>query len=240
MSTTMRRTRLWDLPVRLVHWSFVALLPALWLSAENGKIDLHKTLGLIMLGLVVFRLLWGLYGSSTARFANFVKSPGAVLRYLKGVRSGETETAVGHNPAGGWSVVILLLLLAAQATVGLFTIDVDGIESGPLNYLVSYDMGDVLREVHELLFNLILAVVGLHVAAIVFYAVVKKDRLVPPMVTGSRDLPASLPAPRIAALWKAIPAILIAAALAWWVGKGAPRSLAELNAPPPPSAADYM
>jgi len=240
MAAALRRTRLWDLPIRLVHWSFVLLLPALWGTAETGRIDLHKTLGLIMLGLVVFRLLWGLYGSSTARFASFVKGPRAVIGYLRTLRAGHSETPAGHNPLGGWSVILLLSLLALQSVIGLFTIDVDGIESGPLNYLVSYDAGDVLREAHELVFNLIVATVALHIAAIVFYAVVKKDRLVPPMVTGSRDLPASLPAPRIAPLWQAIPAILLAAALAWWLGMGAPRSLAALTAPPPPSAADYM
>lgn len=240
MTEGTRKTKLWDLPVRLVHWSFVLLLPALWASAEFGKIDLHKTLGLVMLGLVLFRILWGLVGSSTARFATFVKGPGKVIAYLRGLRGGEAEAVAGHNPAGGWSVVILLGLLAAQVGVGLFTQDVDGIESGPLNHLVSYDTADKLREVHELLFNLILAFVVIHVAAIVFYAVVKKDRLVPAMVTGSKDLPESVPAPKMAPLWRAIPLIIIAAAFSWWVSKGAPRSLEELNAPPAPSAEEYM
>ena len=240
MAGGIRRTKLWDLPVRLVHWSFVALLPALWWTGEEGEIDLHRTLGLIMLGLVVFRVLWGLYGSSTARFASFVKGPRAVLAYVRGLRGGEHRAVAGHNAAGGWSVVILLSLLAAQVSVGLFAQDVDGIASGPLNYMVSYETGDALRGVHGLLFNLILLFAIVHIAAIIFYTFVKKDPLVPPMVSGSRDLPEDLPPPRIAPLWKAIPAAVLAAALAVWIGMGAPRSLEQATAPPLPSAEDYM
>jgi len=241
MSEGMRRTKLWDLPVRLTHWSFVALLPALWGSAELGKIDLHKTLGLIMLGLVLFRILWGLIGSQTARFTQFVKGPSTVLAYMRGLRSGEEVAAVvGHNPMGAVSVVLLLGLLAAQVTVGLFTQDVDGVESGPLNFMVTYETADSLRGVHELLFNLILAFVVLHLAAILFYTFKKKDRLVPPMITGSKDLPDTVLAPRMAPLWRALPLIVIAAAFSWWLGKGAPTSLEQLNAPPPPDASEYM
>lgn len=241
MQDELRRTKLWDLPVRLTHWGFVALLPALWWSAEFGKIDLHKTLGLVMLGLVVFRVLWGLIGSQTARFSQFVKGPGTVIAYMRGLRSGEEGAPnVGHNPMGAVSVVLLLGLLAAQVAIGLFTQDVDGIESGPLNFMVSYDTADALREWHELGFNLILAFVVLHLAAILFYTFKKKDRLVPPMITGSKDLPASVPAPKMAPLWRAIPLIVIAAAFSWWIGKGAPTSLEQLNAPPPPDASEYM
>ena len=241
MPEGMRRTKLWDLPVRLTHWSFVALLPALWWSGENGKIDLHKTLGLVMLGLVAFRILWGLVGSQTARFSQFIKGPSAVIAYIRGLRRGtEGAPAVGHNPLGAISVVLLLGLLAAQTAIGLFTQDVDGIESGPLNYLVSYDTAENLRGLHGLGFNLILLFVIVHIAAIIYYTVVKKDRLVPPMITGSRDFPEGVVAPRMAPLWRAIPLILIAVALAWWLGKGAPTSLAQLNAEPAPSAEEYM
>ncbi|MEY4160415.1 MAG: hypothetical protein RLZZ136_1036 [Pseudomonadota bacterium] len=230
MTDALRRIRLWDLPVRLVHWSFAALLPALWWTAESGKIDLHKTLGLTMLGLVFFRILWGFYGSSTARFANFVKGPETVLGYVRSLRENKKLTVIGHNPLGGWSVVLLLGLLGFQATIGLFTIDEDGLESGPLNYLVSFDTSDLLREAHGLVFNVILATLTVHLAAIAYYSVIKKDRLVPPMISGSRDIPASLPAPRIAPLWQAIPAILLAAAFAYWLGMGAPTSLTQNTA----------
>ncbi|MEO7247072.1 MAG: cytochrome b/b6 domain-containing protein, partial [Novosphingobium sp.] len=240
MAAEMRRTALWDLPVRLVHWSFVALLPALWWTAHHGKIDLHKTLGLTMLGLVVFRVLWGIVGSESARFSKFVRGPAAVIAYLRDMRGGAPALTVGHNPVGGWSVVLLLALLAAQVIIGLFTQDVDGIESGPLNYLVSYDTAETLRGLHELGFNLILLFVIVHIAAVIYYTLVKKDRLIKPMITGAREFPDHIPAPRMAPLWRAIPLILFAVALAWWIGKGAPRSLAQLNAEPAPAAEDYM
>ena len=217
------KVKLWDAPVRIVHWSFVGLVPALWLSAENGRIDLHQTLGLVLLGLVAFRILWGFFGSDTARFARFVKGPGAVIAYLKGVRSGEEAApSVGHNAAGGWSVIALLGLLAAQVTIGLFTQDVDGIESGPLSYLVSYETADAMREWHELVFNAIVGLVVLHVAAIMFYRFVKKDNLIHPMVTGSKRFATAVTAPAMAPLWKALPLVLIAGGMAWWISIGAP------------------
>lgn len=238
METASRRIKLWDLPVRLVHWSFVVLIGLLWWTAENGKLDLHFTLGLIMLGLVVFRLIWGLIGSENARFAYFLKGPGTVIGYFKSLR-GEHAPVAGHNPAGGWSAFVLLLLLAAQAGTGLFAQSEDS-DTGPLNYLISYDRAESITGIHHLLFTLLQILIVLHIAAIVFYAVVKKDRLVPPMITGSRELPESVAAPKLAPLWRALVVAAFAAAFAWWIGKGAPTTLQQLTAPPQPAVEDYM
>lgn len=241
METALRKTRLWDLPIRLVHWSFVALLPLMWWTGEEHDVDLHKTLGYVFLALVLFRILWGFVGSSNARFSQFVKGPGAVASYLrKSFGGGEVEPHAGHNPAGGWSVVLLLLLLAAQVGIGLFAQDTDGIESGPLAYLVSYETADAMRERHELVFNLIVAFVVVHVAAVLWYALVKQDRLVPPMITGSRELPESVDAPVLAPLWKALIVLAISAAFSWWISKGAPTSWEALTAPPPADMSEYM
>ncbi len=238
MPAELRRTALWDLPVRLVHWSFVALIPALWWTAQHN-IDLHKQLGLVMLGLVVFRLIWGFVGSQSARFGNFVRGPAVVIAYLRELRGAAHLPIAGHNAAGGWSVIILLGLLAIQVTLGTFAQNEDSV-TGPLNYLVSYDTAETLSGLHGLGFDLIVVFSLGHIAAIIYYTVVKKDRLVPPMITGSRDFPADVKAPRMAPLWRAIPVILFAVALAWWIGKGAPTSLAQLNAEPAPNAEDYM
>ncbi|MFM6932675.1 MAG: cytochrome b/b6 domain-containing protein [Novosphingobium sp.] len=241
MQEPLRRTRLWDLPIRVVHWSLVVLLPLMWWTAEEHDVDLHKTLGYGILALVAFRIIWGFVGSSNARFGQFLKGPGAVIDYVRGTFSGgPNKVHAGHNPAGGWSVLVLLLLLATQVGIGLFAQDVDGLASGPLAYLVSYDTADTMRERHELVFNLILAFVVLHIAAVLYYSLVKKDRIVPPMVTGSRDLPEDLTAPRIAPLWKAALVLAITSAFAWWIAMGAPTSLRQLTQPPPPSAEDYM
>ncbi len=214
--------RLWDLPVRLVHWSFVALLPALWWSAETGRLDLHQTLGLVMLALVAFRLLWGAVGSETARFSAFLRGPRAVMGYVKGLRGGGHAPAAGHNPLGGWSVLTLLGLLAVQVTLGLFAQDTDAVGSGPLNHRVSWDTAEALTEAHELGFNLILAFVALHLAAIFYYRVIRRDDLVRPMLTGRRTFPSGTAEPRMAPLWRAGACAAVAAALAWWLSFGAP------------------
>jgi len=214
--------RIWDLPIRLVHWSFALLIPALWLSAENRKMELHFTLGLVMLGLVLFRLLWGLVGSSTARFSGFVRGPAAIRSYLYGLRTGTGARVIGHNPLGALSVIALIAVLAAQVGLGLFAQDTDAVNSGPLNFLVSYDTGKAMSEVHEVLFNVIVGLIVLHIGAIVYYRVVKRDNLVSPMITGRRVFDGAVEAPRMAPLWRALLCALIAAALAVWVKWGLP------------------
>jgi cytochrome b len=214
--------RLWDLPVRTMHWVIALLMPALWWTAESGDMTLHKQFGYVMLALVVFRLFWGVAGSETARFASFLKGPRAVFGYASGLFGKERHTSVGHNPVGGWSAAVLLLLLAAQVTIGLFAQDVDGIESGPLAYLVSYDTADSAREWHHLLFNVLLGFIALHVAAILFYLVVKRDNLVGPMVSGRKTFAVSVAQPKMAPVWLAALGAVLSAALAWWISEGAP------------------
>jgi cytochrome b len=211
--------RIWDLPVRLVHWSFVVLLPWLWWEAEEEDLDMHMKLGIVMLGLVVFRLLWGVLGSDTARFSRFVKGPGAILRYVRGQGG---KTVIGHNPLGALSVLALLGLLTLQIGLGLIAQDVDGLNSGPLNYLVSFDTADAASELHELVFNVILGVVALHVGAILFYLVVKRDNLITPMITGRRRYDAVVEAPLMAPLWRLVVCVVAAFLIMWWVWAGAP------------------
>jgi cytochrome b len=214
--------KLWDLPVRLVHWSFVALLPGLWWTAENGQMETHIQLGMVMLILVVFRILWGLFGSSTARFASFVRGPIAVGRYLRGLFGKEGQPIVGHNPLGALSVVALLLLLGAQTLLGLFASDTDGLYYGPLNSLVGYDAAETLTDWHHLGFNVIVAVVILHVLAIAFYLTVKRDNLVTPMITGRKRYAGPVTHPRIAPIWRAALCLFVAWAIGGWIWSGAP------------------
>lgn len=215
--------RLWDLPIRLVHWSFVVLLAALWWSAEVAHDnDLHKKFGYVMLALLVFRLLWGLVGSSTARFRQFVRGPRAVAGYLRNLRSADAQPIVGHNPLGGWSVMALLLLLILQVVVGLFAQDVDGIESGPLSYLVSYETADAARAVHQQIFNILLALVALHLAAVLFYRFVHRHDLVGPMVTGRKTFAGPVAEPTFASPLRMLVCVLLAGAVTWWVTLGCP------------------
>ncbi len=232
-----RSVALWDLPVRLVHWSFVALMPALWWTAENGELGLHRTLGLVMFGLVVFRLLWGFLGSSTARFSGFVRGPAAIRAYLAASRSGTAPPTVGHNPLGALSVIALIGLLGLQVGLGLIAIDTDAVASGPLSRFVSYETGERAAEIHELVFNVIVAFIVLHIAAILYYRFIKRDNLVSPMVTGRKDLPANVPAPRIAPLWLATLLAILTAILTVWIAWELPPWKSRWPWDQPPAAA---
>lgn len=179
--------RVWDLPLRLFHWLLVMSVGAAWLTAElsedwgSSAIEIHAKIGLFILGLVVFRLVWGLMGSTYARFANFFPTPNRLKSYL----AGDYHT-VGHNPLGAISVLALLCLLLAQSLSGLFAND-DIMFKGPLAVLVSTGISNQLTKFHHLIFDLLSMLIALHIAAILFYVRIKKINLLKPMVTGYRE-----------------------------------------------------
>lgn len=214
------RVRVWDAPVRIIHWLIALAIPALWWTGEHDQLEWHRRIGYGVLGLILFRLIWGFVGGSTARFGSFVRGPRAVATYARQLLHGEKIVVIGHNPMGGWSVVGLLGLTLAETTLGLFSVDVDGMESGPLARLVDFDGGRAAAHWHHWLFNALLALVGLHLAAIAFYAVVKRENLVAPMVTGGRTAPDDTPALIAAPLWRLLAAAGIAALLAVAVARG--------------------
>src|SRR5690242_6646079 len=131
------RVRVWDGPTRIAHWFMALLFGLSWWTAETGHLEWHRWSGYGLLGLLVFRILWGFFGSSTARFAQFLRGPREIVAYVRG----RWSLAPGHNPLGALSVLTLLLLLLAQVTLGLFAVDIDGIESGPLSSHVSFGTG---------------------------------------------------------------------------------------------------
>lgn len=209
----MNSIRVWDLPTRIVHWLFVALLPLLWWTAESGRMDWHRYCGYLLLGLLIFRLYWGFLGASTARFAHFVRGPRALASYLRGTWP---ETP-GHNPLGALSVVAMLALLATQVTLGLFAVDVDGIESGPLSIFVSFDAGRWAANLHEDMFNVLLGIVALHLVALLYYRFVKQQRLVGAMLTGTRPGDFGPDAVRFAGAARFWIGVVIAVALTWLI-----------------------
>lgn len=219
------RIRIWDAPIRLIHWAMVVLIAISWWTAENGELEYHRYSGYALLGLLVFRLYWGFAGSSTARFANFVRGPGAILAYLRQMPARVADRSPiatpGHNPLGALSVIALLALLLAQVALGLFAVDVDGIESGPLSHLVSFDAGRACAEFHEDLFDVLLVLIALHVAATLFYLICKRDNLIAAMIHGHRNYPAG-DSPRLS--FASMPRLLIGIALAafvvWIVARG--------------------
>lgn len=182
MST--QRIKLWDLPTRVFHWLLVIAVGAALITGNLGgaAIEWHGRIGLSIVGLLAFRVVWGLIGSSHARFSSFFPTPESIAAYLRGQWRG-----IGHNPLGALSVIGLLTLVALQLCTGLFGND-DIAFTGPLFNLVSKDLSDRLTGIHELTSNALIALIVLHLAAIAFYAHIKKDNLVKPMVTGYKDL----------------------------------------------------
>jgi cytochrome b len=201
---------LWDIPTRLFHWGLVVCIPLAWWSAEEENYDLHQWLGYTVLVLVVSRILWGFIGSRHSRFSDFLTGPGGVVAYL---RNGKNDSA-GHNPLGGWSVVVLLLLVLTQAVSGLFNTD-DILFNGPFYYAVSDDTVGLMGTLHDLAFDGLLVMVFLHILAVLYHQLVKGEKLLPAMLRGSAaGREGRVPA---APLWRFL-LILAIASVALWLG----------------------
>ena len=210
------RVKVWDLPTRVFHWTLAAAVAGSWYTGENGMTEWHERLGLSILALLGFRLIWGFVGSRTARFADFVRGPASALRYVRETLAGRHPFHLGHNPLGGWSVLALLAALAIQATMGLFGTD-DILYEGPLYHQVSHGTAARLTGWHMLFFNVVLALAIVHLTAVLAYAALLKTDLVRPMVTGWKHLPAGQAPERIARTPAWIAAVLFAGcALAAW------------------------
>jgi len=213
----VRRLRVWDLPLRLFHWSLVGLLATSWISAELGgnAMQVHQWSGMSVLALLLFRLAWGVVGGTHARFVSFVRSPAAALRYACGLLRGDAPRYLGHNPLGAWMVLALLASLALQAGTGLFAND-DIMIEGPLAARVSKETSDLLTQVHEINFNVLLGLVGVHVLAALYYLMVKRDNLIAAMVTGNKQVDdPDAAAGRGGALWLAALLLACSAAVVW-------------------------
>ncbi|HEY4368141.1 MAG TPA: cytochrome b/b6 domain-containing protein [Steroidobacteraceae bacterium] len=216
--------RIWDAPLRLVHWLIVLCVAISWWTSKIGELEYHRYSGYVLLGLLVFRLYWGFAGGDTARFVNFIKGPKAILAYLRQLpqRAGTSHFSVpGHNPLGALSVIVLLVLLLAQVGLGLFAGDVDGIESGPLSSYVSFETTRTCAELHEQVFNFLLGFIVLHVVAVLFYLIFKRDNLIAAMIHGRRAFhPHNSPQLRFASWPRLLIGIAIAAFTAWIIARG--------------------
>lgn len=190
-----------------------------WWTAETEREDLHLWFGYAVLFLLLFRLLWGLVGSSTARFSSFVRGPASVLTYL---RSGFRWTEAGHTPLGALSVVALLLLLVVIVGSGLIALDEDGFFGGPLAHFVSISASDTARELHEEAFDILKIIVILHVAAILAYRLLAGLNLVGPMITGKADLAPGVEPMRPVPGPVLIACVVIALGATGWIIAGAP------------------
>lgn len=187
MQPNQRPHLIWDLPLRLWHWALVICLLGSWITAEAGFdwTTTHFYFGYTALGLVLFRLAWGILGTTHSRYRNFLVSPRKVIDYLQGTKS--WSRTAGHNPAGGWASLGIVLLIGTQAVCGLFISD-DIFYAGPYNSVVSTSTADWLGAWHHRLFTLIQLVVAVHLVAVSWYTWGKKEYLIQAMWHGKKQL----------------------------------------------------
>ena len=209
-----QKVRIWDRPTRIFHWVLVVLVVVCYLSGRNGRFDIHIPAGQALLVLVAARILWGFVGSEPSRFRSFVRPVREIAAYVRTLGKRAPGYHAGHNPLGGLSVVAMLLVLLAQTGLGVFAVEVDGLYEGPLSFLVSYEAAREAAELHAVVVDGLLILVGLHLAALIFHRVYKRERLVKPMVTGWASHPlGERPAPRLVSDWRALLVLAVAAAL---------------------------
>ena len=207
---------LWDIPTRLFHWCLVICIPLAWWSAEEENYEMHEWTGYTILVLVVSRMAWGFLGSRHSRFSDFLAGPGRVAAYL---RSGANGSA-GHNPLGGWSVVVLLLLVLTQAVSGLFNTD-DILYNGPFYYAVSDETVGLMGTLHDLAFDGLMVMVALHILAVLYHQLFKGEKLIPAMIRGRAEGRDGR-APAVP-LWRFLLVLAIVAAALWFGLEQAPQ-----------------
>jgi cytochrome b len=211
-------TRVWDWPVRIVHWAMVLLLIALLTTATIGgdAMAWHMRAGEAMLALVLFRVVWGIAGSRYARFVSFVRGPRAVIAYARSMVRPPHEFHVGHNPLGGWMVIALLLALLFQTGTGLFTND-DVLTEGPLVRLITKDLSDTISSFHRRNAWIVVALATAHIGAVLFYLFALKENLIKPMLHGSKTLSAKYAIADSGGGVKAVVLFAACAVAVWWV-----------------------
>jgi cytochrome b len=192
----------WDLPTRLFHWLLVIFVIISFVTAKIGgnMMQYHKLSGFAILVLVLFRLIWGIIGSRQSRFLTFVKAPFAVMRYAMTVLRRNSAHDLGHNPLGGWSIIAMLFILLLQAATGLFAND-DIATEGPLYEWVSKATSDQLTRIHRLNQEVIIALVSIHVLAVLFYFFYQRENLIKPMITGGKRWIGPEPEPMTGRTW---------------------------------------
>jgi cytochrome b len=200
LAPPVRKVLVWDAPVRVFHWLMALSFAGAYLSADSERWrQLHVTLGYTMVGLIAFRLIWGLVGTRHARFASFVRGPSEALRYLRSLVAGCPEHHAGHNPAGALAIVGLLGLTAIATATGWATLNDLG--------------GEWIKEVHEAVASLMLGLVGVHVAAVLLSSWLHRDNLIGAMVTGRKT---GSPQDGVRSAWRSVATLMLVAVLGFW------------------------
>ncbi|MCG7499404.1 cytochrome b/b6 domain-containing protein [Vibrio sp. Of7-15] len=183
----MEKVKVWDRFIRFYHWFQVALLVALWWTAEEGEIEWHFLLAYVLLCLWITRIIWGCFGSDTAKFNEFIHHPIEVLSHARDIHRGEHSHYAGHTPLGGYMVALMLFLLGVQLITGLFSCD-DVMTEGPLYSYVSEEVADFMLQTHIKNFDVLVVLAVLHIIVIFAY-LSKQHNLIIPMLWGSKKLP---------------------------------------------------
>jgi cytochrome b len=204
----------WDLPTRAFHWLLAGLILLQYGTAEWHWLSMqwHVWFGYATLALLLFRILWGFAGSQTSRFAGFVRGPRRVYGYARELLSGRAQFNIGHNPLGGWSVLAMLLCLAVQTVTGLFASNHRHTEFGPWAARVPQGWVQRLTEIHKVNQNVLLILIGLHIAVVLAYWIGKNDDLIGPMLHGRKRLAPMAPL-RFVSLARALAALVLAASI---------------------------
>ena len=210
-------TRVWDLPTRLFHWALAIAVIGLIVTGTTGVMEWHFRLGYLVLALLLFRLVWGFIGGRWSRFGAFLYAPGSVLAYLR--RRAHPDHLIGHTPLGALSVFALLAILALQVSTGLVADD-EIAASGPLTRFVSGATVRLASGWHKTPGKwIVIALVSLHVLAVLFYVLVKRHRLVRPMISGDKLTADTVVPSRDVAATRvvALVVLMLCAGFAWWI-----------------------
>lgn len=230
MSSTTNKKLVWDLPVRLFHWLLVAGIGGLWYTGETGYENTHMKIGYCIIGLLIFRVLWAIFGTKHSRIASFFPTPKSLVSSVKGLFDKDAAYYVGHNPLGAVSAIVMLVLVGLQAVTGLFT--KGEIWYGPYTSALSSSLVKKLDGIHHVNFNYILIAAGVHIFAIFFYLFYKKQNLITPMITGKKKEDVVPEGSQISGsrIWLAIVLAVLVAAFTYWL---------VMIAPPPVVYDDY-
>ena len=189
MTDSVKNTiRVWDPLVRVFHWSLASAFVIAYIR-EDDFMTLHEYSGYLILGLIGFRIIWGLIGTKYARFSDFVKPPKAVIQYLKDIASFKAKRYIGHNPAGGAMVIALLLSLLLTGITGTLYLGLEDQQGLLASYVAKWPsyLNDPLEEIHEFFTNLTLLLVFLHIAGVLLASVQHGENLIRSMLNGNKD-----------------------------------------------------
>ena len=221
MITDYRKVRVWDIWVRLFHWSLVVSVAFLLFSGETGWkfFDWHRNAGELVLALIVFRVLWGIAGSSNARIHSLIQSPAAGLRHLSLLLRRKLHAERGHNAAGSWAVLAMLLVLTVQAVTGFFIADEDEFVEGALYGTLSGSATDIAYRIHHWNAQLIQIVIAVHIVMVFVYLLYARLNLIRPMITGWMQWPdtQALPEVRFQKAWVGLILLGLAAGIVGYI-----------------------